>query len=144
MKTLNRNTTTTLALALIIGSATLSHAGNIPSVTYPQGALATSNGSVQMTENTPWHKGISYASGIVTTGAWYRICPVSHMILNSKHEAEVTLSNGKKIMLAWAGLKDTVEANLGKYAAYMYGGQAEVDTSASYAQASLGSGPVVR
>ena len=142
MKTLN-TTITFLALALIIGSASLSFAGNIPAVTYPQGALVTSSSSVQMTESTPWHKGTQYASGVVTTGAWYRTCPVSHVLLNSKHEAEVTLSNGKKIMLASAGLKDKVEANLKAYTPYMYGGPAVVsDSSTSYA--SLGNVSVVK
>jgi hypothetical protein len=98
-----------------------------------------------MAESTPWHKGaVQYASGIVTTGAWYRTCPVSHVLLNSKHEAEVTLSNGRKIMLASAGLRDKVEANLKAYTAYMYGGPAVAESSASYAKASIGNASVVK
>lgn len=138
MKTL-KNTTTLLAQALIIGSAALSYAGNIPAVTYPQGALATSNSSVQMAETNPWHKGAQqYASGIVVAGPSYKICPVSHATLNSKHEAVVTLSNGKMIMLANAGLKSVVEADLKKYAPFMFGGSSTGETSATYAQASMG------
>jgi hypothetical protein len=143
MKTLNRTTTTTLALALIMGSASISFAGNIPAVTYPQGALVTSSSSVQMTESTPWHKGTAYASGIVVAGPAYHTCPVSHVALNSKHPGVVVaLSNGKLIMLSSAGLKSVVEADLNKYKPYMYGGAGAVDSSVSYA--SLGKTSVVK
>ncbi len=144
MKTLK--STSTLALALILGTTSLSFAGNHPALTYPGAALASANAPVQIEEVTPWHKGaIKYASGIMMIGAWYQACPVSHMILNSKHEAEVTLSNGKKIMLASAALKEEVEANLGKYAPFMYGASAiSGDSSARFAQASLGSVSVVK
>jgi len=61
------------------------------------------------------------ADSLVEIGPWYRNCPVMpNVVLNSKHESEVTLSNGKRIMLSWAGLKSVVEADLNKYAAYEY------------------------
>ncbi len=111
----------TLGLAaLILGMATASFAGNRPAVVYPQGTLAT---APQVVELTPWNKGaLRPTAGIVMgTGAWYTHCPVmTNVILNSKHESEVTLSNGKRIMLSWAGLKGVVEANLSKYEPYMY------------------------
>jgi hypothetical protein len=60
-------------------------------------------------------------NSVVEIGPWYRNCPVMpNVILNSKHESEVTLSNGKRIMLSWAGLKSVVEADLNKYAPYEY------------------------
>ena len=139
MKTL-KNTTTLLAQALIIGSAALSYAGNRPAETYPQGVLVSSNSSVQMAETNPWHKGVQqYVSGVVVAGPTYNVCPVSHTALNSKHPgAVVTLSNGKMIMLANAGLKSVVEADLKKYAPFMFGGSSTGETSATYAQASVG------
>jgi hypothetical protein len=48
-------------------------------------------------------------------------CPVmTGVILNSKHESEVALSNGKRIVLSYAGLKDQVEADLSRYEPYMF------------------------
>jgi hypothetical protein len=61
------------------------------------------------------------AGSLVEVGPSYRNCPVMESaVLNSKHESEVTLSNGKRIMLFSAGLKGVVEANLGKYQSYLY------------------------
>lgn len=107
---------------LILGTVGISFAGNKPAVTYPAGMLASANSSVQMDELTPWSKGaLHHTTGISTLGAWYRTCPVmTGVVLNSKHESEVTLSNGKRIMLSYAGLKDTVEADLQKYEPYTY------------------------
>jgi hypothetical protein len=109
------------AAALTLGTAGMSFAGNHPALTYPTAVLAGVPG--QLDEATPWHKGaLHYQTGIVaSSGVWYSHCPVmTNVVLNSKHESEVTLSNGKRIMLSWAGLKDTVEANLSKYEPYMY------------------------
>ncbi len=110
-------------MAMVFGITTLSFAGNHPALTYPQGAIATSDSPAQVAETNPWHKGaLKYASGLVVFGPWYTSCPVSHAALNSKHPGVVVaLSNGKLILLASAGLKGEVEANPGKYAAYMYG-----------------------
>jgi hypothetical protein len=117
-----KNSTLALTTALILGTVGISFAGNRPSVTYPAGMLASASDTVQMDEVTPWHKGaLHYATGITTVGAWYRTCPVmTGVLLNSKHEFEATLSNGKRIMLSYAGLKDTVEADIQKYQPYMY------------------------
>jgi glucose/arabinose dehydrogenase len=123
MKTFKKTTTLALALATVFGITTLSFAGNHPALTYPQGAVATSDSPVQMAETNPWHKNtLKYASGAVVAKPWYTTCPVSHVAFNSKHPgAVVTLSNGKLILLASAVLKGEVEANPGKYEAYMYG-----------------------
>jgi hypothetical protein len=119
-----KSLTLVMTMALILATTGMGFAGNRPAVTYPEGALVTSNPSVQMAEVTPWHKGaVKYASGVVGSGVWYRNCPVmTNVLLNSKHEYEVTLSNGKKIMLSSPGLKEVVEADLKKYEPYMYGG----------------------
>ena len=62
-----------------------------------------------------------HGSGIVELGAWYRMCPVMpNVILNPKHSTEVTLSNGKRIMLSCGNCKDAVEKDLAKYEIYMY------------------------
>jgi hypothetical protein len=114
---------TLTAAALLLGVAGTSFAGNRPALTYPAGILASSSEAAQMDEVTPWHKGALHhmAAASVGPGVWYTHCPVmTGVVLNSKHEAEVTLSNGKKIMLSCAGLKDTVEADLEKYEPYMY------------------------
>jgi hypothetical protein len=115
--------TAVLAIALFLGTLGTSFAGNKPAVTYPAGMLVSGSSPAQMDEATPWHKGAVHysAAGVVTLGPQYRYCPVmTNVLLNSKHESEVTLSNGKRIMLSWAGLKDKVEANLQKYQPYMY------------------------
>jgi len=66
-------------------------------------------------------KTVAIPGSLVKVGVWYRNCPVmTNVILNSKHESEVILSNGKRIMLSSAGLKDVVEADLKKYESYMY------------------------
>jgi hypothetical protein len=112
-------------MALTLGTAAFSFAGNKPAVTYPSGVLVTSNPAGQMQQANPWNKGAvqHLAANFGGLGVWYTHCPVmANVILNSKHESEVTLSNGKKIMLSSASLKDVVEANLEKYEAYMYGG----------------------
>ena len=118
MKTL----TLVLTMVLVFASVGIGFAGNKPAVTYPAGILVSASNTVQMNELTPWHKGaFQHPAGLVTAGVWYRTCPVmTGVILNSKRESEVTLSNGKRIMLSWAGLKDKVEANLQKYQPYMY------------------------
>jgi hypothetical protein len=119
-------------MVLTLGTAAFSFAGNNPAVTYPSGVMATSNTTGQMQENNPWNKGavqhlVSNFSGL---GVWYTHCPVmANVILNSKHEVEVTLSNGKQIMLSSANLKDAVEANLEKYQAYMFGGSTQAGDS---------------
>ena len=119
-----KNLTLVVAMALVFGTVSLSFAGNRPALTYPMaGSLVGSNPTSQMDEVTPWHKGaLHYPTGVVTSaGLWYSHCPVmTNVILNSKHQTEVTLSNGKRIMLSWGGLKDVVEADLQKYEAYMY------------------------
>jgi len=57
----------------------------------------------------------------IRTGVWYSHCPVkTNVLLSPKHEAEVTLSNGKRIMLSNAALKNQVEKDLKKYEPYMY------------------------
>src|ERR1700723_2420234 len=119
------------AMVLTLGTAAFSFAGNRPSLTYPSGVMATTNTDGQLQANNPWNKGaVQYLASVLGTGVWYTKCPVlGNVILNSKHEAEVTLSNGKKIMLSSASLKDVVEANLRKYEAYMYGSSAAVDDS---------------
>ena len=112
-----------LAAVLVFGSAARSQAGNRPALTYAEGNLVSSNSPVQMDETTPWHKGALHYStgGMVVAGANYRNCPVmKNVILSPKHESEVTLSNGKRIMLCWAGLKNVVESDLKKYETYMY------------------------
>ncbi len=119
MKTL----TLALTLVLIFGAVGGSFAGNKPAVIYPSGMLISTSSPARLDEVTPWHKGsVHYsAAGIVTLGPQYRYCPVmTNVLLNSKHESEVTLSNGKRIMLSYAGLKGIVEADLKKYEAYMY------------------------
>ncbi len=117
-----KNSTLALTTVLILGTAGVCFAGNKPAVTYPAGILAPAGETVQMDEMTPWHKGaLHHATGIAALGAWYRTCPVlTGVVLNSKHESEVTLSNGKRIMLSYAGLKDRVEADLQQYEPYMY------------------------
>lgn len=119
MKNLKLN----LTLALTLVTAGTSFAGNKPAVTYPSGMLASANSPVRIDEVTPWHKGAVHytAAPMVTLGPQYRYCPVmTNVLLNSKHEAEVTLSNGKRIMLSYAGLKGAVEADIKKYEPYMY------------------------
>jgi hypothetical protein len=112
---------TLLTAVLLLGTAAMSFAGNKPALTYPAGILT--GGTGKMDEMTPWQKGALHhpTASTVAAGVWYTHCPVmTNVILNSKHESEVTLSNGKRIMLSWAGLKGEVEANLSKYEPYMY------------------------
>ena len=108
--------------ALMLGTATCAFAGNKPAVIHQDGVLATSNDTGLTEGFTPWNKGaVKHLTSVCATGAWYRNCPVmTNMILSPKHEAEVTLSNGKQIMLSSASLKTVVEADLKKYAAFMY------------------------
>jgi hypothetical protein len=117
-----KNSTLGLTAVLILGTVGISFAGNKPSVTYPAGMLVSASDTVQMDEVTPWNKGaVHYATGITTIGAWYRTCPVmAGVLLGSKHQSEATLSNGKRIMLCYAGLTDKVEADIQKYEPYMY------------------------
>lgn len=118
-----KTSTVALTTVLILGTLGTSFGGNKPAVTYPAGMLVSGNSPAQVDEATPWHKGAVHysAAGVVTLGPQYRYCPVmTNVLLNSKHESEVTLSNGKRIMLSYAGLKETVEANLKKYEPYMY------------------------
>jgi hypothetical protein len=112
------------AVVVTLGSASFSFAGNNPAVIYASGVMATSNSTGQVQEANPWNKGAvqHQVSNFGGLGVWYTHCPVlANVILNSKHEVEVTLSNGKEIMLSSANLKDAVEANLQKYKAYMFG-----------------------
>ena len=119
-----KNLTLVVAMVLAFGTAAISFAGNRPALTYPMsGSLVASNPSNQLDEVTPWHKGALHSPTgvVVSSGVWYSHCPVkTNVILSSKHETEVALSNGKRIMLSWGGLKDVVEADLQKYEAYMY------------------------
>ena len=121
-----KNSSLVVAMALVLGTVGLSFGGNRPALTYPMaGSLVSANPSNQVDEVTPWHKGaLHYPVGaVVSAGVWYSHCPVkTNVILNSKHSFEVTLSNGKKIMLSSPTLKEVVEADLKKYEAYMYGG----------------------
>jgi len=111
-----KNLVKAAAMVLTLGTAAFSFAGNNP---------VTSNPAGQIQEANPWSKGAvqHLAANFNGLGVWYTHCPVmANLILNSKHGVEVTLSNGKQIMLSSANLKDTVESNLQKYAAYMFGG----------------------
>jgi hypothetical protein len=120
-----KNLVKAAAMVLTLGTAAFSFAGNNPAVTYPSGTMVTSNPTGQIQEANPWNKGAvqHLAANFNGLGVWYTHCPVmANLILNSKHGVEVTLSNGKQIMLSSANLKETVEANLQKYAAYMFGG----------------------
>ena len=120
-----KNLVKAAAMVLTLGTAAFSFAGNNPAVTYPSGTMVTSNPAGQIQEANPWSKGAvqHLAANFNGLGVWYTHCPVmANLILNSKHGVEVTLSNGKQIMLSSANLKDTVESNHQKYAAYMFGG----------------------
>jgi hypothetical protein len=115
------------AVVLTLGAASFSFAGNRPAVPNPPGVVFTANPDGQLQASDLWKKGaaVKHLNWVMNTGVWYTYCPVmTNVCLNSKHETEVTLSNGKKIMLSSAGLKNVVEANLQKYEAYMYGGPA--------------------
>ena len=116
-----KNLKLSVMTALILGTATCGFAGNNPAVTHQDGVMATTP-TGQMEGYTPWNKGaLKHMTAVCATGAWYRNCPVmTNLILSPKHEAEVTLSNGKQIMLSSASLKSVVEADLKKYAAFMY------------------------
>jgi hypothetical protein len=134
-----KNLIKAVAMVLTLGTASFSFAGNNPAVTYPSAVMAASNTTGQVQEANPWNKGAvqHQTASFAGLGVWYTHCPVmTNLILNSKHEAEVTLSNGKQIVLSSANLKDVVEANLQKYEAYMYGGSAETNSDSRMAMAS--------
>jgi hypothetical protein len=61
------------------------------------------------------------ANSVVEVGAWYKGCPtMPNMSFNKTNRTEVTLSNGKKIMLACGDCLGEIESHLDKYGAYLY------------------------
>jgi hypothetical protein len=115
--------TLALTMGLLVGMVTNGFAGNKPAVTYPVAAMAPAGAPLQVVVTNPWNKNILhyYSTGVISRGCWYTHCPVkTSVVLNSKYDSEVTLSNGKRITLSYAGLKDAVEANLAKYEPYMH------------------------
>lgn len=110
---------TLLALALMLGTATFTFAGNHPALTYPTGSFATTSGMVEV---NPWHKGaLAYQGGIVIPGPWYTTCPgMPSMVLNSKNSKVITLSNGKRMTVACLACTADAENNPEKYKIYMY------------------------
>ena len=105
-------------MILFFAFAAISFAGNHPAVTTPGGQLATSPTIVEV---TPWHKGMSYVGGVTTSGAWYAKCPLMGHAINAKRPGvEVTLSNGKRMMVCCTPCKDDAEKDLAKYEIYQY------------------------
>src|SRR6185369_4947110 len=110
MKTLTLN----LIVFLILGTFTVSFAGNNPALVYPAGTLSASDDSAQINRTKPWEKGaLHYPASVYGKGAWYSYCPaagITHFI-NVKAQVEVKLANGKRIMLCCGPCKNDVEKN---------------------------------
>lgn len=59
-------------------------------------------------------------SAIFGKGSNVKICPVSGREIKPGQGVETILSNGKRIMMCCPDCKKTIEADLNKYASFMY------------------------
>ena len=110
--------TIVFTLAFLFGITAVSFAGNHPALTYPEGVFATDSGNTQV---TPWAKSVLvYPAGVVVAAAGNGVCPVMNNAITSKHEAVVTLSNGKHAFVCCGSCKDEMEKDLGKYESSMF------------------------
>ena len=113
---------TSLLILFVFGITVSSFAGNHPALTYPAGKWATAGNVAPEKTALPGKTGpLHYATGVVAaTGAWYSTCPVLKNPINSKHEAMITLTNGKSMMVCCAPCKKNAEKSLGKYKMFMF------------------------
>lgn len=115
MKTL----TFVLSLAVLLGIVTLGFAGNNP-FNPPKGnaKFATESGKVKA--NASHDNIVAEKGGLVVQKPGNGICPVMNHKITSKHNAVVTLSNGKHMEVCCMPCKDLIEKDLSKFEAYQY------------------------
>jgi hypothetical protein len=106
-------------MTLLFGTAALSLAGNHPA--NPSKSISTFATTAGKVKANPWHDAIvSQTGSVVVQRVGNGTCPVMNHRITSKHNATITLSNGKHMEVCCAPCKEKVEKDLSKYEAYLF------------------------
>jgi len=109
----------TLSVILAFGNGIVAFAGNNPAIVIKSNSkFATTSGKVKA---NPWHDAIvTQMGGIVVQSVGNGTCPVMGHKITSKHNATITLSNGKHMEVCCTPCREKVEKDLLKYEAYLF------------------------